>query len=146
MNLNYFLYCIWGLREIGRLQSVKRQIKPNSVILRQGVSRWQCTSGWVLGKPVPLPLGLRHEFWNQMGVAESPCHYLSPAELLHFLMAQFVHLHKEDDSTYLAVMWGLQNGIPAVKLRATWNRCSGNGDHWNGLAWAPTVSQIIRET
>ena len=90
------------------------------------MSRWQHTSGWVLGKPVPLPLGLGREFWNQMGVAGSPCQSLSPEQLLHSLMAQFVHLRKEDDSTYLAAMWGLQNEIPAVKLRATQNRCSGS--------------------
>ena len=79
------------------------------------MSCWQCTSGWVLGTPVPLPLGLRSEFWNQMGVAESPCHFLSPDELLHSLMVQFVHLHKEDSSTYLAVMWWFAEWNPGSK-------------------------------
>ena len=146
MNSNYFLYCIYGLREIGRLQSVERKIKPNSVILRRRSVTLAAHLRLGAGQAHSATLRIRREFWNQMGVAGSPCQFLSPEEFLHSLMAQFVHLHKEDDSTYLAAMWGLQNAIPAVKLRATQNRCSGNGYHCQGLAWASTVSQIIRET
>ena len=68
------------------------------------------------------------ELGNHMGVSGSPryAHCLSPDELFHFSMVQFIHLHKGGHSTCLAVVWEEQNGITWVKQRATQNRCSGN--------------------